>query len=57
MSTEYVLSVNQGTTNCKTVLIDPECTVREKAVRELPVAVPQPGWAEQDPELWWSAVR
>jgi len=29
--------------------------VLERAEVEYPLSIPQPGWAEQDPEDWWSA--
>ena len=28
-----------------------------KAEEEYPLATPQPGWAEQDPEDWWTATQ
>ena len=51
------LGIDIGTTNAKVVLIDSAARVIGTASREYPVQYPQPGWAEQDPETWWSAVR
>jgi xylulokinase len=52
-----VLSVDLGTTNCKVLLIDENGNVKDRAVTEYSFAIPHTGWAEQNPEDWWSAVR
>lgn len=57
MGTHYVLAVDLGTTNCKTLLIDESLHVIEKVTREYGLSVPQPGWSEQNPEDWWIAVK
>jgi xylulokinase len=51
------LGIDLGTTNAKVVLIDSAARVIGTASREYPVEYPKPGWAEQDPEIWWNAVR
>jgi xylulokinase len=44
-----------GTTGVKAVAISPTGEVLARAEEEYPLAIPQPGWAEQDPEDWWRA--
>jgi xylulokinase len=57
MEKRTVLAVDLGTTNCKTVLLDAQCRIVQKHTVEYPVSVPRPGWAEQQPEEWWQAVK
>jgi glycerol kinase len=53
-----ILSVDQGTTNTKALLVDPTGSVRARASRPLLISFPQPGWVEQDPrDLWRSVVE
>jgi xylulokinase len=52
-----LLAVDLGTTNCKALVLDPACRVVESARFEYPISTPRQDWAEQDPELWWGAVR
>jgi xylulokinase len=54
---EYFLGIDVGTTNAKVVLIDRDARVVRSACCEYAVQYPQPGWAEQDPAIWWSTVR
>ena len=53
-----VLSIDQGTTNAKALLVDP-LTGRTVARGSVPVGIsfPAPGWVEQDPAEIWSATR
>jgi xylulokinase len=51
-----MLSVDLGTTNCKVLALDPECRIVHSDRQEYPILTPRPGWAEQEPESWWSAV-
>ena len=46
--TKLILSVDQGTTNTKALLIDHAGAVRARASRPLTISFPQPGWVEQD---------
>lgn len=54
--TQLILAVDQGTTNTKAVLVDHSGAVVARASRPLPIAFPQPGWVEQDPEALWDSV-
>ncbi len=53
---EYLLGIDVGTTGSKALLIDRRGEVRASATTEYPMYTPQPLWAEQDPEDWWSAT-
>lgn len=51
-----LLGVDIGTSGTKAVLFTPDRQAVAEAARRYPMAQPQPGWAEQDPALWWDAV-
>ncbi|MET1006136.1 MAG: FGGY family carbohydrate kinase, partial [Propionibacteriaceae bacterium] len=51
-----VLSIDQGTTNSKAVLVDDGGVVRAVASAPVGVTHPRPGWVEQDAELIWTSV-
>ena len=57
----YVIGIDSSTTATKAVLIDATGAVAGIGVAEYDYEVPQPGWSEQDPRLWWdgsiSAIR
>lgn len=55
MASDVVLGLDVGTSGVKAILVTPTGDVRAAATTPLSLATPQPGWAEQDPELWWSA--
>jgi xylulokinase len=50
-----LVGLDVGTTGVKAVAISPEGEVLARAEEEYPLSIPQPGWAEQDPEDWWRA--
>jgi xylulokinase len=50
------LGIDIGTSGTKCVLIDTTGAVVAEATVEHPVSYPQPGWAEQDPEDWWTST-
>jgi xylulokinase len=52
-----LVGIDVGTTATKGVAIAPDGTVLHVAETAYPLAIPRPGWAEQDPEDWWSASR
>lgn len=51
-----LLGIDLGTGSVKAVLLDAAGTVLAEASHPYPVQSPKPGWAETDPEAWWSAV-
>jgi xylulokinase len=54
---EPIVGLDVGTTGLKAVAIDEEGNVLAMAEEPYPLATPQPGWAEQDPEDWWRAAQ
>jgi xylulokinase len=51
-----LLGIDLGTGSVKALLLDADGTVLAEASQAYSVQSPQPGWAETDPEAWWSAV-
>ena len=52
-----LLGIDVGTTGVKAVRISETGEVLARAEEEYPLSIPQPGWAEQDPEDWWRATE
>jgi xylulokinase len=52
----FVLGIDASTTATKAVLVDEAGEVAGVGTSEYDVASPQPGWAEQDPDLWWNGA-
>jgi xylulokinase len=50
------LGIDVGTSGTKTIAIKEDGTILASASAEYPCDYPRPGWAEQDPDLWWSAT-
>jgi xylulokinase len=55
MAEQRIVGLDVGTTGAKAVAISETGAVLGRAEIEYPLSIPQPGWAEQDPEDWWSA--
>ena len=51
------LGVDVGTSGLKAVLLDEAGHTVDEATSEYGVRSPQPGWTEQDPDQWWSALH
>jgi len=56
MKAPCVLSIDVGTTGCKTVLADINGCIIAKAFKEYVTYTPKPGYSEQYPRDWWRAV-
>ena len=52
----YLLGVDYGTGGVRVGIFDREGNSLALASREYALNHPQPGWAEQDPNEWWSAL-
>jgi xylulokinase len=52
-----VVGIDVGTTGVKALALSEEGEVIAGAEEEYPLATPRPGWAEQDPEDWWTAAQ
>lgn len=55
MSDACFLGLDVGTSAVKAILVAPDGGLRAQASVPLTLATPEPGWAEQDPNAWWSA--
>jgi sugar (pentulose or hexulose) kinase len=57
VSADHLLAIDVGTQSARALLFDPAGTLvaRTKIPFE-PYVAPRPGWAENDPELYWGAV-
>jgi xylulokinase len=50
-----LVGLDVGTTGVKAIRISETGEVLARHEEEYPLSIPQPGWAEQDPEDWWQA--
>jgi glycerol kinase len=58
MAGEWILAIDQGTTNTKALLIDHEGRATHRSSVPVDILQPQPGFVEQDPlALWQSVVK
>ena len=56
-SGDQLLAIDVGTQSVRALLFDPRgAPVASGRVPIEPYVSPQPGWAEQDPEVWWAAI-
>ena len=53
----YILGIDIGTSGTKSVLLDERGGVAAVGHQAYDFDTPRPGWAEQDPEVWWDAVN
>ena len=52
-----VLGIDVGTSALKAVLVDEHQTILAEAAVPLRTQNPRPGWSEQHPEDWWTALQ
>lgn len=54
---DYLLALDVGTQSVRALVFDPDGEMRARVqVPVEPYVSPEPGWAEQDPELYWRAL-
>ena len=53
----YILAVDVGTSSLKAVIYSDHGAVIGSATRRYTYRTEQPGWAESDPEDWWTAFK
>lgn len=55
---DLLLAIDNGTQSLKALVFDPEgrLVARQPVVFDQPYLSPQPGWAEQDPDVYWNAL-
>jgi len=54
---QCILSIDQGTTNTKAIVLDSNGLVISRASTPITVSYPQPAWVEQDPNDIWNSTR
>ncbi|HTI57962.1 xylulokinase [Mucilaginibacter sp.] len=56
-----LLGIDIGTSSIKVSVVDPETQAAIASAQypdeESPILAPQPGWAEQSPDMWWLQVQ
>ena len=55
MAADLFLGLDVGTSSVKAILVSQRGDVVASASKPLTLQTPEPGWAEQDPEAWWTA--
>ena len=51
-----IAGIDLGTSGVKCIIADESGGIIASSLEEYPLSTPHPGWAEQDPADWWSAV-
>lgn len=50
------LGIDLGTSAVKISYLDEEAKIQQSVSRSYPISYPKEGWAEQNPEDWWTAI-
>ncbi|MCR4676210.1 MAG: xylulokinase [Sphaerochaetaceae bacterium] len=51
------IGIDLGTSSTKLLLSDEKGNILNTVSNDYPLIFPHPGWAEQEPELWWKACE
>ena len=54
--TQYILSIDQGTSSSRAILFDRDGNSAFTAQQEFPQYFPNDGWVEHDPDEIWQSV-
>lgn len=52
----YLVGIDVGTSGVKAIACDANGKIVATAAAEYPLHYPRPGWAEQDPQDWWTGT-
>ena len=52
-----ILAIDEGTTNCKAILISETGKIVASGSSAVPIEYPQPGWVQQDAQAIWQATQ
>jgi xylulokinase len=53
----YLMGIDLGTSSLKVLILDTGGTIKAESSRDYQFDSPYNGYAEQDPEVWWTACR
>ena len=53
---KYLLGIDLGTSSVRAAIVRDDGSIPAVAGQDYPILTPSPGYAEQDPESWWSAT-
>jgi len=51
------MGIDIGTSSVKVIIINEQGKLMAEASAKYPILTPASGWAEQDPEFWWTSVK
>ena len=51
------IGVDIGTSGTKSLIMDEDGVILAESTASYPVQMPKPLWTQQDPEVWWQAVK
>ena len=57
MDLKLYIGIDLGTSATKLLLVDEQGVIRSEVTREYSLYFPHPGWSEQNPADWWTAVK
>lgn len=57
MQDKFIISIDQGTTSCRALLVDHQGVIQKVAQQEFRQIFPKPGWVEHDPEEIWNTQK
>lgn len=57
MKGEFLMGIDIGTQSTRVAVLDTEGRVVGSTATAQELSTPQPGWGEQDPEMWWANVQ
>jgi xylulokinase len=51
------LGIDIGTNSVKGIAVDETGRIIASSTEEISMETPRPGWAQQNPEIWWNAAE